>query len=187
MAWWNDFSRRKPARLRDDGFAATVPSEPASIGAAAGSRLEVCPPSSFDSTFAPTRSGLTSLLPRLGTVRQWLQSGWPAAAPNKLAAPSRPAADRLDEARRAFAAAIGDIVGAEAAQLAQRARSAHSLLELWHLRSALFTLVSIGHCEAIAHRRLAELNQHFPIRTQGLLRRADASGRSSGSGQNARR
>ncbi len=179
MAWWWDKSWQKRAGANRAGFAPTIPSEPASTDyASTRSRLEVCPPALLDDDFDTPRSGVRSLLlPPLTTIRQWLQTGWysteqsssPRPMPRSL--PPSQIDKPLDSARRAFVAALTDVDTPAAAELANRARAAHSLRELWHLRNPLFTTVSIGHCESVARSRLAQLNQHFPIREQGAIRR----------------
>lgn len=176
--WWDKSSSGRQAGIRRAAFAPTIPSEPATSGYASSgrSRFEVCPPALLDDDFEPTRSGVRSLLPPLTTIRQWFQTGWystdqPTHTP-RMSTSARATADSLLQgARRAFVQALADVDTPVATDLANRARAAHTLRELWHLRNALFTAVSIGHCETIARDRLATLNQHFPIREQGTLRR----------------
>ncbi|MEO8280542.1 MAG: hypothetical protein ABI564_12680 [Ideonella sp.] len=180
MVWWWDRSRRGRAGGSRAGFEPTVPSTPPTTGYfdSGRSRYEVCPPALVeDDGFDLPRSGVRSLFPPLTSIRQWLQTGWystdqPGHRP-PVAAIARTHADKqLDAARAAFAAALADVPTAAAAELRNRARAAHTLRELWHLRNPLFTAVSIGHCESIARERLTELNLHFPIREQGKVRRA---------------
>ncbi|WP_418320900.1 hypothetical protein [Piscinibacter sakaiensis] len=160
------------------GFEPTIPSRPAGPETTSSlrSRFEVCPPSLFDDDFGPSRSGLRSLLPPLTTIRQWLATGWYSTdqVPRRVSGidPHFIRADeKLRSARQAFVAALADLDNEAAAELANRARDAHTLRELWHLRNPLFTVVSIGHCEQIARDRLADLNRHFPIREQAPARR----------------
>lgn len=179
MVWWWDSSSRKRAGAQRAGFEPTVPSEPASTDyASTRSRVEVCPPALFDDDFETPRSRVRTLLPPLTTIRQWFQTGWYSTEQSTSARPAPPIAEktlqdnRLEVARRAFVAALADLDSSTAFDLENRARAAHSLRELWHLRNALFTAVSIGHCESIARSRLADLNKHFQIREQGMVRRS---------------
>lgn len=180
MAWWWDRTRQmRSGGAYHRGFEPTIPSEPpSSLYVDAPSRFEVCPPSLFDDDFEPTRSGVRSLLPPMTTIRQWLQTGWYSTEPNtrRTQYSGEPQTLRVDDqlrsAQRVFIAALADIDTDASAELVKRARAAHSLRELWHLRNPLFTMVSINHCESIARNRLAELNQHFTIREQCSTKRA---------------
>lgn len=179
MAWWWDKSRGRQAGGNRPGFEPTVPSAPPSTGYldSGRSRYEVCPPALLDDDFDAPRRGVRSLLPPMTTIRQWLQTGWYSTeqASPRTTAPELLVRARVDrsliEARNAFVAALADVGTPAAAELSNRARAAHTLRELWHLRNPLFTTVSIGHCESIARDRLAELNRHFPVREQGNPRR----------------
>lgn len=134
----------------------------------AGTRMEVCPPSLFPQDALAPRSRFGAWLPTLSDLRDWLASGGlqPHAASNAAAvAPPEPPSVRA--ARQAFVAALDDLPPHRVGSLAARAQSAGTLRELWHLRNELFTLVSIEHCEAVAHDRLAVLNRFFPVRAQG--------------------
>lgn len=177
MAWWWEGRLRQHAG-GVPGFEPTIPSEPpSSEPASTRPRLEVCPPSLFDDDFGPTRPGLKSLLPPLTTIRQWFATGWYSTEQPRQRCPAiDPQFTRADEklraARHAFVSALADLNGKAAADLANHARAAHTLRELWHLRNPLFTIVSIGHCEQVARDRLTELNRHFPIREQRPTRRS---------------
>ncbi|MBL8302567.1 MAG: hypothetical protein JNM26_07330 [Ideonella sp.] len=143
------------------------------------SRLEVCPPSLFGDDDLPTRSRFGTWWPTtLNGLRGWLATGWlpssqgessPAAATDPLGESGD--VSRVRAARLAFDAALHDIPGAAAQDLAHRAREAVTLRELWHLRNELFTLVSIHHCESVGHARVASLNRFFPVRSQGAAPR----------------
>ena len=126
-------------------------------------RFDVGPPSLLNSDFEPTRSGLRSLLPTLSGLRGWLHSGLmtPEALGRQAAidAESRP---QLEAARRAFASVLADVHSPAAVDLARRAGRAPTLRELWHLRSAIYTEVSVAHCESVAQRRMAALSPYFP-------------------------
>lgn len=178
MVWWWDRSQRGRLGSSRTGFEPTVPSTPPTTDYfdSFRSRYEVCPPALIDDgEFDPPRSGARSLLPPLTAIKHWLQTGWystdqPSQRP-PAAAPRTRADKHLIEARAVFVSALADVQSPAALELRNRARAAHSLRELWHLRNPLFTTVSISHCESIARDRLAELNRHFPIREQGKPRR----------------
>ena len=160
-------------------FAETTPLWPAAASGRSpdsgrqNSRLEVCPPSLFGEDDLPVRSRFGTWWPTLDGLRGWLATGW---LPSSQGEPAPTAADPLghvgDEspvraARLAFDAALHDIPGAAARDLARRECEAVTLRELWHLRNELFTLVSIHHCESVGNARLASLNRFFPVRSQG--------------------
>jgi hypothetical protein len=73
----------------------------------------------------------------------------------------------LSEARLDFADALADLYTPQAEDLHERIRNARSLRELWHLRSELFSLVSVHRGQHDAQARLNALNRHFPIRAAG--------------------
>lgn len=155
------------------GHADTVPIDFAPSSTAADSlRYEVRPPSLFgDDGHPSSRRGLRSWLPTLSGMREWLNSGWQASLQSPADLYGRDALP-VAAARLAFIEALGDVDGHAARDLAGRARCARTLRELWHLRNELFTLVSIHHCEHIAHTRLATLNRWFPMRDPGTMRHA---------------
>ncbi len=139
-----------------------------------GTRMEVCPPSLFPQDALAPRSRFGAWLPTLSDLRDWLSGGslQPTAAGHaKAAAPPEPPSVRA--ARQAFVAALADLPPHRVGSLPERAHTAGTLRELWHLRNELFTLVSIEHCEAVAHDRLAVLNRFFPVRAQGGAPRRD--------------
>ena len=104
-------------------------------------------------------------------LRTWLTTGWEVSAPTPLeAAPCRASALQsmplpMAELRQAFAEALDDID----ADLAQPVRSliarARSPRELWHLRTAVYTLIATQHSESRAPLRMNTLTRHFPLRT----------------------
>jgi hypothetical protein len=108
-------------------------------------RMEVCPPSL---RHAPS-SGWQRLM-------FWLL----APAPHEAAPPI----DRLPGVCSDFLATIADIDSHQAEALRHRIAGAHSLRELWHLRSAVFQLVGLQHSQGEAERRVALLARHFPTR-----------------------
>lgn len=114
-------------------------------------RLEICPPAR-SSRVATRRSWWLRL-------QAWLHGGWPDPAP----AAGTPAG--LDGARHDFLAATADLHGDAADELIARIHAARTLRELWHLRTDMFSLVSLQHRQFEADRRLAELNRHFPTRS----------------------
>jgi hypothetical protein len=108
-------------------------------------RVEVCPPS----------------------LRQAPRSAWQRLlfwmmAPSPLDA--SPSLNRLPRVRRDFLAVLADIDSDPAHRLRLRIAEAHSLRELWHLRSETYRVVGLAHSQAQAEERLALLNPHFPTR-----------------------
>lgn len=77
---------------------------------------------------------------------------------------------RLPAARDALARELSDIQTADAHRLVLRIGTAQDKHELWHLRSALFDLVSRVHSQREAEARLLRLAPHFP--PPGSRRRA---------------
>ena len=119
-------------------------------------RLEVCPPQTLRS-----RSWLT-------LVREWLTGGWQdhvqvrsAPRPGCVARGALP----LDAIRQEFIESVDGIRTAAAEELLDRIHFARSLRELWHLRTEIFSLVSLHHSQSEADERLAWLNRHFPTRS----------------------
>ncbi|HMM85927.1 hypothetical protein [Azohydromonas sp.] len=111
------------------------------------SRIEVCPPTSRGAWWS--------------RLHGWLRGDAPLAG----------AADTLDPVRREFAACIDDAASVQAGTLLMRINTARSLRELWHLRAALYHVVSLQHSQFVAEQRLAQLNRHFPTRSprSGLM------------------
>ncbi len=179
MVWWWDISRHKRAGSSRAGFEPTVPSAPPSTGYldSGRSRYEVCPPALLDDDFDSPRAGVRSLIPPLTSIRNWFQTGWysteqSSQRPSVVTVAHSRADRQLAAARASFVSALDDVHTEAAVELRNRARGAHTLRELWHLRNPLFTTVSIGHCESVARERLGNLNLHFPIREQRSLGRA---------------
>ena len=104
-------------------------------------------------------------------LRAWLTTGWEVSVPTPLEAlPSQASAAQstplpMAELRQAFAEALDDID----ADLAQPVRNliarARAPRELWHLRTAVYTLIATQHSESQAQLRMTTLNRHFPLRT----------------------
>lgn len=172
MRWWKRDLLRRQGRTTGTEDAATscLASGSGDAHSALRSRYEVCPPSLLHDDPDPRPGRISSLLPQLTTVVRWLQTGWystdPGANRRELrAAPLADAGDeRLQQARSAFLAVIADLQPPAATELANRVHAAPTLRELWHLRNALFTQVSIDLCESVALARLAELNRFFVVR-----------------------
>ncbi|MFM9914966.1 MAG: hypothetical protein ACKVOX_04085 [Rhizobacter sp.] len=127
-------------------------------------RVEVCPP---DRLYKRSRW-------RCG-LRDWLNTGWdvsspaapPAERPSTAASPE-PEPVPFADIRLEFAAMLDDIDTDPAADMRSQIERARSPRELWHLRSALFTLVAMHHSESQAQSRMERLNRHFPNRSQSL-------------------
>lgn len=100
-------------------------------------------------------------------LRDWLNTGWDVSRPalpveSPSAAPT-PAATPVTELRAAFLETLCDVDGADDVRdLITRARSPR---ELWHLRTAVYTLIATQHTETQAQQRMDALNRHFPLRT----------------------
>ncbi|MCU0967970.1 MAG: hypothetical protein MUF03_03960 [Rubrivivax sp.] len=75
-----------------------------------------------------------------------------------------PPVSRLPAVRDEFLVALVDVDGDDADALRKRVASARSLRELWHLRPAIYHAVGVGHDQAEAERRVADLDRHFPTR-----------------------
>lgn len=112
--------------------------------AAATTRLEVCPPAS-------RKAGLGRRLV------SWLCGPWTEAP--------EASDSRIDGVRHEFHAEVDDIRTIEAGMLKSDIDRCASLRELWHLRAAVFGLVSRHRSQAEAEMRLARLNRHFPTRS----------------------
>jgi hypothetical protein len=117
----------------------------------APARVEVCPP-----------CGWQRALP---AWRESLKAWWDELLGRPV--PSARSQALLAEARLDFADALADLCSPQAEDLHERIRQARSLRELWHLRSELFSLVSVHRGQQDAQARLAALNRHFPIRAAG--------------------
>jgi hypothetical protein len=123
-------------------------------------RTEICPP-----------ERLYRLSRWRGGLRKWLNTGWDVSSPVPLSA-EPPLAVSVPDAeptpfadiRREFADALDDIDTEPAAGLRSQIERARSPRELWHLRSALYTLVATFHTESQAQLRMGRLNRHFPHR-----------------------
>jgi hypothetical protein len=83
-----------------------------------------------------------------------------APAPQQAAPPL----NRLPVVRTEFLATLQDVAGAAAAALRGRIHQAHSLRELWHLRSDVYSVLGLAHSQALAEQRVSQLNRHFPTR-----------------------
>ncbi len=83
-----------------------------------------------------------------------------APAPQEAAPPL----NRLPRVRDDFMFAVADLPGEAAHALRHRIQHARSLRDLWHLRTDVFSLVSVEHAQSEAERRLLRLNRHFPMR-----------------------
>ena len=118
------------------------------LRASAGTRVEVCPP-----------AVLSPVEPVWSRLMRWV-----AAPAPWQAAMHPPGGRRLQRTKADFVAALKDIASPQARQLADRVHTARSPRELWHLRSAVFQLVSLAHSQREAQVRLEALNRHFPTR-----------------------
>jgi hypothetical protein len=128
---------------------------------ASATRVEICPP---DRLYRHSRWR--------GGLRDWLNTGWEVSSPALLAGDRPLAATSCEpeptpfvDVRQEFAATLNDIDTDPAADLRAQIERARSPRELWHLRSALFTLVATHHSESLARARMDRLNRHFPHRT----------------------
>jgi hypothetical protein len=115
-------------------------------------RVESVPPSLVYFS-APAGSGASSWWHRF---MFWLL----APAPQDAAPPP----NRLGNVKREFSASLADVDGTDADQLRWRVREAHSLRDLWHLRSDVYNAVSMAHSQGEAEARLVLINAHFPTR-----------------------
>jgi hypothetical protein len=136
------FSKREPRRLQ----ART------SLPTASMPRTECMPPSLV--YFAPAAATAA------GSAWQRLMFWLMAPARQHAALPP----NRLGAAKREFGASLADVDGLGAEQLRWRIVHAHSLRELWHLRSEVYSTVSVAHSQFEADSRLQLLNAHFPTR-----------------------
>lgn len=111
-------------------------------------RVEVCPP-----------AVMSSQDPLWTRLLRWIS----APAPLQSAA-SALGGRRLQRTRDDFLACLRDIEDGKARALRQRLQAARTPRELWHLRSAVFQLVSLHHSQREALLRMDALNRHFPTR-----------------------
>jgi hypothetical protein len=123
-----------------------------SLPAALMPRTECMPPSLV--YFAP---GVATVA---GSAWQRLMFWLLAPAPQHAAPPP----NRLGAAKREFGASLADVDTVGAEQLRWRIVHAHSLRELWHLRSEVYSTVAVAHSQFEADSRLQLLNAHFPTR-----------------------
>jgi hypothetical protein len=130
----------RPTRARVAPSTATMP------------RTECMPPSLV--YFAPVSGGT------LGRCWHRLMFWLLAPAPQVQAPPP----NRLGQVKREFGASLADLDGVAAEQLRWRVQQAHSLRELWHLRSDVYNTVALAHSQGEAEARLLLINQHFPTR-----------------------
>ncbi len=103
-----------------------------------------------------------------GGLRDWLNTGWDVSSPQPLAVEplaTVPEPIPFTAIRREFAEALDDIDTEPAAELRSQIERVRSPRELWHLRSALYTLVARYHTESQARVRMERLDRHFPNRT----------------------
>ena len=115
------------------------------------SRVEVCPPELWPSSLSwrGRFKRLTDrLLRRLG---RWLP---------KTARP----VDRLALVKTEFESSLSDLSDARTLGLLVQIDRAHSLRELWHLRSSIYGAVALATTQHEAEQRLTRLNHHFPVR-----------------------
>jgi hypothetical protein len=94
-------------------------------------------------------------------LREWLRTVPLAPAWGARAAVS----PNVLNARGEFLAMLVDLQGGDILQLRERIRRAHSLRELWHLRTDVFRVVAVQRDQAEAEERLAWLNRYFPTRS----------------------
>lgn len=101
-------------------------------------------------------------------VTTWLHAlveWWQSVPPVPTARGRKAELARLGEARHEFLAMLADLRGGEILQLRDRIRRARSLLELWHLRADVFSLVAVQRDQCEAEDRLGWLNRYFPTRS----------------------
>lgn len=115
-------------------------------------RAECVPPSLV--YFAPVAAGAA------GGWWQRLMFWLLAPAPQDAAPPP----NRLGEVKREFGASLADVDSLGAEKLRWRVRQAHSLRDLWHLRSDVYNAISMAHSQAEAEARMLLINAHFPTR-----------------------
>ena len=115
------------------------------------SRVEVCPPELWPSSLS-WRGRFKRLTARLlRRLAPWL----PETA--------RPV-DRLALVKAEFDTSLSDLIDPRTLALRAQIERAHSLRELWHLRSSVYGTVALATTQREAEHRLARLNHHFPVR-----------------------
>jgi hypothetical protein len=119
---------------------------PSTLLAPSAFRVEVRPPSL---RYAPG-----------GSIWQRVMFWLMAPAPQQAAPPL----NRLPVVRAEFLATLQDVQTEGAVALRWRIHQAHSLRELWHLRSDVYSTVGMAHSQAQAEERVNRLNRHFPTR-----------------------
>ena len=104
-------------------------------------------------------------------LRDWLNTGWDVSRPAELNGLSlrssklQRSPSPMAEVRHAFVDALDDIDTDAAQAVRELIARARSPRELWHLRTAVYTLIATQHSESRAQLRMATLNRHFPLRT----------------------
>ena len=83
-----------------------------------------------------------------------------APAPQDAAPPL----NRLPLVRAEFLNTLVDVVTLEADALRERISAAHSLRDLWHLRTEVYSTLGVALSQTQAEDRLSRLNRHFPTR-----------------------
>ena len=115
------------------------------------SRVEVCPPELWPSSLS-WRGRFKRLTTRLlRRLAPWL----PATA--------RPV-NRLALVKTEFETSLSDLSEPRTLAVLVQIDRAHSLRELWHLRSSVYGAVALATSQREAEHRLARLNHHFPVR-----------------------
>jgi hypothetical protein len=141
LSSWS-FLKREPRRLQARSALPTVTLP----------RSECMPPSLV--YLAPAAAGGS------GSMWQRLMFWLLAPAPQHRAPPP----NRLGAVKREFGATLADVDSLGAEQLRWRIVNAHSLRDLWHLRSEVYNAVAVAHSQVEAETRLVLLNAHFPTR-----------------------
>ena len=102
-------------------------------------------------------------------LRDWLNTGWDVSAPTPMdASPPRASAPQLApmaELRKAFTEVLHDIDVDIAHSVRDQISRARAPRELWHLRTAVYTLIATQLNESQAKLRMNTLNRYFPLRT----------------------
>lgn len=119
---------------------------PTVIPVSGPARIEVCPPAA---------------MPSAGSAWQRLFGWLSLRSPLEAASPAQ---RRLAVIREEFCRSLDDIRTPEAGSLLECIAHARSMRELWHLRSAIFSVVAVHYSQYEADQRLALLNRHFPTR-----------------------
>lgn len=114
-----------------------------SSNALGGTRMEVRPPACFDEA-QPIWRG-------------WAQSQWKKWQGGQ-------AKKGFLAAQTDFAQALWDLQSYEANGVREKVQESHSLLDLWHLRPAVFQVIARHRGEAQALERMACINRYFDVR-----------------------